>query len=174
MTEFYLVGDIVNTQGLKGEVRVMSRTDFPEERFKVGSILTIFNRQQAVKTVEVDRHRQQKNFHIVHFKGLDHINDVEPFKGMSLQVAADHRQDELATDTFYYDEIVGLAVYDENDQRIGTIQSILALAANDVWVIKRQDNGKELLIPVIHEVVKAVDVTNGRVTVALLEGMMDE
>ncbi|MDO4679711.1 MAG: ribosome maturation factor RimM [Aerococcus sp.] len=174
MSEFYLVGKIVNTQGLKGEVRVMSQTDFPEERFKVGSQLTIFDRNRPVETVEVDRHRRQKQFEIVHFKGFDDINQVEPFKGMTLQVAEENRKDQLGQETYYYDDIIGLQVQDESGNKIGVIDSILSLGSNDVWVLKRSDNGKELLIPVIHDVVKQVDLTRQTVTIALIEGLMDE
>ncbi|MDO4670856.1 MAG: ribosome maturation factor RimM [Aerococcus sp.] len=174
MTTFYLVGKIVNTQGLKGELRVLSQTDFPEERFKVGSQLTIFDQKQAVKVVEIDRHRKQKNFDIVHFKGLDHINDVESFKGMTLQVTEENRQDDLEADTFYYDDIIGLSVYDTAEREIGTIRSIMALGANDVWVVQRKDNGKELLLPVIQDVVKQVDLSAQCVVIELLEGLMDE
>ncbi|TCD46309.1 ribosome maturation factor RimM [Streptococcus sp. X16XC17] len=169
---YFNVGKIVNTQGLHGELRVMSVTDFTEERFKKGSKLSIFDaKDQFVMEVEVATHRKQKNFDIVKFKGLYHINDVEKYKGMSLKVAEEDLSD-LDEDEFYYHEIIGLDVY-EGDVLIGQIKEILQPGANDVWVVKRKGK-KDLLLPYIPPVVLNVDVTGNRVDVELLEGLDDE
>ena len=91
---YFNVGKIVNTQGLQGELRVLSVTDFAEERFKKGSKLSIFNdKNQFVLEVEIASHRKQKNFDIVKFKGLYHINDVEKYKGCSLKMAEEDLSD---------------------------------------------------------------------------------
>ncbi|MCP1638754.1 ribosome maturation factor RimM [Streptococcus gallinaceus] len=169
---YFNVGKIVNTQGLQGELRVMSVTDFADERFKKGSKLSIFNDKDAfVLAVEVVSHRKQKNFDIVKFKGLYHINDVEKYKGCSLKVAEEDLSD-LEEDEFYYHEIIGLDVY-ENDQLIGQIKEILQPGANDVWVVARKGK-RDLLLPYIPPVVLNVDVVNNRVDVELLEGLDDE
>src|SRR5699024_11760240 len=78
---YFNVGKIVNTQGLQGEMRVLSVTDFTEERFKKGSKLAIFDdKDQFLLEVEIASHRKQKNFDIVKFKGMYHINDIEKYK----------------------------------------------------------------------------------------------
>lgn len=170
--DYYNVGKIVNTQGLQGELRVLSVTDFAEERFKKGSKLSLFNdKGQFVSEVEVVSHRQHKNFDIVKFKGLCHINDVERYKGYSLKVAAEDLS-ALAEDEFYYHEIIGLDVY-ENDHLIGHIKEILQPGANDVWVVARKGK-RDLLLPYIPSVVRQVDVAKHRVDVEVLEGLDDE
>ena len=169
---YFNVGKIVNTQGLQGELRVMSVTDFTEERFKKGSKLSLFDdKDQFVMEVEVASHRKQKNFDIVKFKGLYHINEVEKYKGFSLKVAEENLS-ELEDGDFYYHEIIGLDVY-ENDHLIGQIKEILQPGANDVWVVKRQGK-KDLLLPYIPPVVLNVDVAGGRVDVEIMEGLDDE
>ncbi len=169
---YFNVGKIVNTQGLQGELRVLSVTDFAEERFKKGSHLSIFDdKDQFVLEVEVASHRRQKNFDIIKFKGHYHINDVEKYKGMSLKVAEEDLSD-LEDGDFYYHEIIGLNVY-ENDVLIGQIKEILQPGANDVWVVKRKGK-KDLLLPYIPPVVLNVDVAGNRVDVELLEGLDDE
>ncbi len=169
---YFNVGKIVNTQGLQGELRVLSVTDFAEERFKKGSKLSIFNdKNQFVLEVEVASHRKQKNFDIVKFKGLYHINDVEKYKGYSLKVAEEDLA-ELAEDEFYYHEIIGLDVY-EKDVLIGQIKEILQPGANDVWVVARKGK-RDLLLPYIPPVVLNVDIAGNRVDVELLEGLDDE
>ena len=169
---YFNVGKIVNTQGLQGELRVLSVTDFAEERFKKGSKLSIFNdKNQFVIEVEIASHRKQKNFDIVKFKGLYHINDVEKYKGCSLKVAEEDLS-ELDEDEFYYHEIIGLAVYEDN-QLIGHIKEILQPGANDVWVVERKGK-RDLLLPYIPPVILKVDVLNGRVDVDIMEGLDDE
>ncbi|MGT2754068.1 ribosome maturation factor RimM [Streptococcus ovis] len=169
---YFNVGKIVNTQGLQGELRVLSVTDFAEERFKKGSKLSIFNdKDQFVLEVEVATHRKQKNFDIVKFKGLYHINDVEKYKGCSLKVAEEDLT-ELEEDEFYYHEIIGLDVY-ERDVLIGQIKEILQPGANDVWVVARKGK-RDLLLPYIPPVVLNVDIAGNRVDVELLEGLDDE
>ena len=169
---YFNVGKIVNTQGLQGEMRVLSVTDFAEERFKKGAVLALFDdKDQFVMEVEIASHRKGKNFDIIKFKGLYHINDIEKYKGFSLKIAEENLTD-LDEGEFYYYEIIGLDVY-ENDQFIGQIKEILQPGANDVWVVKRKGK-KDLLLPYIPPVVLNIDIENNRVDIELLEGLDDE
>ena len=122
--------------------------------------------------VEIASHRKHKNFDIVKFKGLYHINDVEKYKGCSLKIAEGKSNRPLMTVKFYYHEIIGLDVY-EGDTLIGQVKEILQPGANDVWVVKRKGK-KDLLLPYIPPVVLDVDVAAGRIEVELMEGLDDE
>ncbi|MGT2711690.1 ribosome maturation factor RimM [Streptococcus oriscaviae] len=169
---YFNVGKIVNTQGLQGEMRVLSVTDFAEERFKKGARLALFNdKDQFVMDVEIASHRKAKNFDIIKFKGMYHINDIEKYKGFSLKIAEENLSD-LDEGEFYYHEIIGLDVY-EGEELIGQIKEILQPGANDVWVVKRKGK-RDLLLPYIPPVVLEVDMENKRVQVELLEGLDDE
>ncbi|HEL1757848.1 TPA: ribosome maturation factor RimM [Streptococcus suis] len=169
---YFNVGKIVNTQGLQGEMRVLSVTDFMEERFKKGSVLALFDEKvRFVMDVEIANHRKEKNFDIIKFKGMYYINDIEKYKGYSLKIAEEKLTD-LEDGEFYYHEIIGLDVY-ENDQVIGQIKEILQPGANDVWGVKRKGK-KDLLLPYIPPVVLNIDIPNNRVDVELLEGLDDE
>lgn len=170
--KYFNVGKIVNTQGLQGEVRVLSVTDFAEERFKKGSRLALFDKKdQFVTSLEIASHRKHKNFDIVKFKGLYHINEVEKYKEFTLKIAEEDLT-ELADGEFYYHEIIGLDVY-EGEDLIGQVKEILQPGANDVWVVKRKGK-RDLLLPYIPPVVLNVDIPNHRVDVELLEGLDDE
>ena len=169
---YFNVGKIVNTQGLQGEMRVLSVTDFAEERFKKGNILALFDKKdQFVMDVEIASHRKVKNFDIIKFKGMYHINAIEKFRDFSLKVAEEDLSD-LEEGEFYYHEIIGLEVY-ENDVLLGTIKEILQPGANDVWVIKRKGK-RDLLLPYIPPVVLGIDIEQGRVDVEIPEGLDDE
>ena len=169
---YFNVGKIVNTQGLQGEMRVLSVTDFAEERFKKGNKLALFDKKdQFVMDVEIASHRKAKNFDIIKFKGMYHINDIEKFRDFSLKVAEENLTD-LEDGEFYYHEIIGLEVY-ENDVLLGTIKEILQPGANDVWVVKRKGK-RDLLLPYIPSVVLGIDIEQGRVDVEIPEGLDDE
>ena len=169
---YFNVGKIVNTQGLQGEMRVLSVTDFAEERFKKGNRLALFDKKdQFVMDVEIASHRKVKNFDIIKFKGMYHINDIEKFRDFSLKVAEEDLSD-LEEGEFYYHEIIGLEVY-ENDVLLGTIKEILQPGANDVWVVKRKGK-RDLLLPYIPPVVLGIDIEQGRVDVEIPEGLDDE
>lgn len=169
---YFNVGKIVNTQGLQGEMRVLSVTDFAEERFKKGNKLALFDKKdQFVMDVEISSHRKAKNFDIIKFKGMYHINDIEKFRDFSLKVAEEDLSD-LEDGEFYYHEIIGLEVY-ENDVLLGTIKEILQPGANDVWVVKRKGK-RDLLLPYIPPVVLGIDIEQGRVDVEIPEGLDDE
>ncbi|MFE0441083.1 ribosome maturation factor RimM [Aerococcus sp. NPDC058936] len=173
--QYYLVGKIVNTQALRGEVRVMATTDFPEERFRIGATLAIFNGNKLVETVEVDGHRLHKNFNLLHFKGKDNINDVEKFKGFDLKVAGTEREaDELDENEFYYDDIIGLEVYTTDETYLGKVREITSLPSNDVWAIQRPNKGKDILIPYIEDIVLEIDLDANRVVIDPMEGLIDD
>lgn len=173
--QYYLVGKIVNTQALRGEVRVMATTDFPEERFKIGATLAIFNGDKLVEIVEVDGHRLHKNFNLLHFKGKDNINDVEKFKGFDLKVAGTEREaDELDENEFYYDDIIGLEVYTTGEIYLGKVREITSLPSNDVWAIQRPNKGKDILIPYIEDIVLEIDLDNNRVVIDPMDGLIDD
>ncbi|WP_048729485.1 ribosome maturation factor RimM [Carnobacterium sp. 1290_CSPC] len=173
--QYYLVGKIVNTQALRGEVRVMATTDFPEERFKIGATLAIFNGDKLVEMVEVDGHRLHKKFNLLHFKGKDNINDVEKFKGFDLKVAGTEREaDELDENEFYYDDIIGLEVYTTDEIYLGKVREITSLPSNDVWAIQRPNKGKDILIPYIEDIVLEIDLADNRVVIDPMDGLIDD
>ena len=87
MTEYLNVGKIVNTQGIKGEVRVISTTDFPEERYKKGEVLTLFQEGKAPVELTVKSHRKHKNFDLLSFENHPSINDVEKYRDGILRVS---------------------------------------------------------------------------------------
>ncbi|RAS79860.1 ribosome maturation factor RimM [Priestia endophytica] len=170
MEKWLNVGKIVNTHGVRGEVRVISRTDFPEERYKVGNELYIFKDNEEIKVV-VESHRQHKNFDLLTFEEYHNINQVEPFKNCLLKVPSSDLV-ELEEGEYYFHEIVGCEVYTEEGNLVGTIKEILATGANDVWVVKASGR-KDILIPYIEEVVADINVEEKKVIINEMEGLLD-
>ncbi|MBO2942754.1 ribosome maturation factor RimM [Paenibacillus sp. F411] len=171
--KLFTVGKIVNTHGIKGELKVVSHSDFAEQRFAKNSQLYIVSpRGGAPLPVTVDTSRVHKNMYMVKFKEIDGINEAEKYKESLLKID-EALQEELPDNEYYFHEIIGCKVITDEDppQELGVITEILTPGANDVWVVKTP-NGKELLLPSIPDVVLEVDKTSKQVRVHLMEGLL--
>ncbi len=168
--EYYDVGKVVNTHGIKGEVRVISSTTNPQERFFEGAPLIWFGKDGEREDLTVRTHRTHKTFDLLAFEGLGNVNDVERFVGGTLRVSEDMLL-ELPENEFYIHEIVGSVVIDnDSGEEIGKLKEVLSPGANDVWVVQRP-NKRDLLLPYIEEVILDVDVENQVVKVHVMEGL---
>ncbi|WP_128894265.1 ribosome maturation factor RimM [Longirhabdus pacifica] len=171
MSVSYNVGKIVNTHGVRGDVKVIAKTDFPEERFAKGAKLWLHH--DALDTpleVTISSTRVHKHMYILHLEQFNNINDVEKYKGGMLKVTSDQLL-ELDEDEYYFHQIVGCEVLTDEGELLGVVKEILTPGANDVWVVKREQ-GKDLLVPYIDDVVLDVDMDQKKITVSLLEGLL--
>ncbi|AYC29220.1 ribosome maturation factor RimM [Paenisporosarcina cavernae] len=168
---WYNVGKIVNTHGIRGEVRVISSTDFPEERFAVGSKLGLFKKtDKKPLPLIVASHRKHKNFDLLTFEGFSTIEMVEGFRDGILKVS-ENQLEELEDNAFYFHEIIGCKVIDLDGNDIGEVQEILQTGANDVWAIKNSA-GKMHYIPYIEDVVKEVNIEEQVIKIDALDGLL--
>ncbi|SDK93921.1 ribosome maturation factor RimM [Alkalibacterium thalassium] len=168
--EYFDVGKVVNTHGLKGEVRVISITNTPEARYYEGAPLTWFGKDGGKEELTVRSHRQHKNFDLLTFEDYYNINQVQKFVGGILRVGEDLLLD-LPENEFYIHEVIGCTVIDnDTDEEIGKVKEVLSPGANDVWVVQRQ-NQKDLLLPYIEPVILDVDIENRVVRVHVMEGL---
>jgi 16S rRNA processing protein RimM len=173
MTEWLNVGKIVNTHGIRGEVRVISSTDFSEERYATGNELTLVDEQKRTTSVKVQSWRRHKQFDLLTFEGFENLTEVEKFKGGTLKIDSAKLKDELLEGEFYYREIIGLSVQTEDGEKIGKIKQILSPGANDVWVIEPINKGRDILIPYIDSVVKEVNISKELIVITPIEGLLD-
>ncbi len=173
MSEELTVGRLVNTHGIRGEIKVLSHTDFPDVRFAAGKKLQVIPADGSAKfEVTVESAREHKGMFIVKLKGYTNINEVEKYKGSLLKVPSNDLVD-LPENEYYFHQIVGCEVFTDEDENkpLGTIIEILQPGANDVWVVKPA-KGQDILIPVINDVVLNVDIEAKRITVHLMEGLL--
>lgn len=171
MTEkMFNIGKIINTHGVRGEVKIKRITDFAE-RFQAGETVYIKENEETAIPLIIAHHRIHKGFDLLTFEGMDNINDVEKYKGLYLQIH-EEQQAELEENEYYYHEIIGCKVYTAADEELGTIKEILAPGANDVWVLQRAGK-KDAYIPYIESVVKRVDVEEKRIMIEPMEGLLD-
>ncbi|WP_424765813.1 ribosome maturation factor RimM [Paenibacillus sp. sgz302251] len=173
--KWFTVGKVVNTHGIKGELKVLSQTDFGDVRFASGSKLLMLNEDSgASMEVRIVSSREHKNVYIIKLEGFNDINQVEKYKGWVLKVS-EAEQEELVEGEYYYHEIIGCRVVTEEGDDLGVISEILSPGANDVWVVDRPKGAgkqQQLLLPVIDDVLISVDKQEKVVTVRLMEGLI--
>lgn len=171
-----LIGEVVATQGNKGEIRVILHTDFPE-RFETMDEILLFHRgsDDPDLTLGLEYSRLHKGFMVLKLKDVDTINAALEFKGMQIKVSRDQVVP-LPPGSNYIFDLIGLNVETTEGLRIGKITDVLQTGANDVYVIQanpKVTQNQEVLIPVIDEVVLEIDLVQGRIVINLLDGLLD-
>lgn len=165
--EYVLIGKIVNTFGIRGELKVDSYTDFVKERFKKGSTVYIGEKHEPFI---VNGYRQHKGFLLVSFKDHEDINLVEKYKNMMLYKAKEDIH-KLKKGEYYFSDLKDLDVY-VDDKKIGKVLQVEeGIAANNLRVLKDEDR-KEYLVPFLPVFIRNVDLDEKRIDVIQMEGLL--
>lgn len=160
-------GKIVNTHGLRGEVKVVPWTDYPEDFEDIEYVYV--KRKTGDEKLTISSIKYQKNNLIVKFAEIGDINEAEKYKNQVLYVEREMLGD-LPEGVYYIADLIGLNVVDENGDEIGKIADVFNTGANDIYDVKREGK-KNLLIPVIDEVVKEIDLEKKTVRIEMMEGL---
>lgn len=164
MSELLKVGKIVNTHGLKGEVKVIALTDDPK-RFKELEYVLIDG-----KNVVVEGCKFQKDRVIVKLEGVDRIEDAERLKNKFMEVKRENAV-ELEEDCYFLADLRGCTVVDTEGKDLGKIYDVLQTKNNDVYWIKSPN---ELLIPVLKSIVTEINIEEKVITIRPVGEWMDE
>lgn len=168
--DYLEVGKIINTHGLKGEVKVMSWTDFPEDFEKLEYVIA--KKRSGEEQLNIKSIKYQKNNLIIKFDGIDSIEQAELYKNTVLIVPKD-ALGELPEGVYYIADLIGCTVYETNGNEIGILNDVFSTGSNDVYDIKR--NGmKNLYVPIIDGVIEDVDTENKKITINIPEGMEND
>lgn len=153
-------GKIVNTHGVKGEVKIQVWLDSPEllRRCK-----TVYIDSKPVKILSG---RVHKGFLIAALEGIDSVNDAMSFKNKTVYIDRDDAP--LPEGAYFLQDIIGAEVIDENGASVGRLEDILETPAADVYVVRGHS---EHLIPAVDEFILSVDAENAVIKVRLIEGM---
>lgn len=167
MENYFVVGNIVNTQGIKGEVRLMPAVD-DVERFKLLDRIFV-DRKGSITEYEIENVRFHKQFVLLKLKGIDDMTSAEKLKGTVAKITEDMALP-CEEDEYYIRDLYDMEVVTDEGEKLGIISDIIFTGANDVYAVK-SDDGKEILIPAIKDCILDVDVENKIMTVKLLEGL---
>ena len=158
MEDLLQAGVITTTHGIRGEVKVFPTTDDVHRFEDLDSVLLDTGREYM--ELEIENVKYFKQYAILKFKGIDNINDIEKYKGRSLYVTRDQAIP-LEEDEYYIADLIGLDIYLENGEKFGVLKDVMETGANDVYIVETEE-GKEVLIPAIHECVLDIDVEENR------------
>ncbi len=166
--DYTIIGKIISTHGIKGEVKVYPLTD-NLDRFNY--LKTAYIGDKKIK-VELERVKYHKNLAILKFREFNDINEIISFKDSFIYV------DEvgkvvLPEDHFFIYDLLDSQVFDTKANLIGTIIDVLQGPSNDVYVIKSIDNHKEYLIPAVKQFIIDVNTLDKKVVIDPIEGMIE-
>ena len=165
--EQVIVGQIVNTHGIKGELKVKISTDFVEQRFQKGEHVFIDDHGQMID-MKVASHRFHKGHVLVAFQGYQDINLVEKYKGCYLYAKKDVGL--LKEDEYYVGDLIGCDVFDQ-EKKIGYVEDVQLYEHHDILVVKAK---KRIMIPYVDAFIEGVNIENKRIDTSLIEGFYDE
>ena len=162
------VGQIVNTFGIKGFVKV---NPFVDDMHRFDKLKKVYiKKQESLQKFEIEQVKYQKNVVLVKFKGIESIEEAEKLKNCYMEI---DREDAipLEEDTYFIADLLGSAVYTEEGKELGKLEDIFNTGSNDIYVVK-DELGKSVLLPAIAEVIKEVNVQDKKIIVHLLEGLI--
>lgn len=167
MQDFLEIGQIVNTYGIKGFLKVVPFTDDITRFDNLNSIYIVKKDEKIEMTIEQVKYH--KNLVLLKLKGIDDINQAEVYKGCFLKIK---RKDavKLPKDSYFIVDLIGLEVYTLENRLLGKVDDIFKTGSNDVYVVK-DSLGKQILLPAIKEVIKTIDIENKKIVVDLIEGL---
>ncbi len=164
--DYFVIGKIVNTQGIKGDLRVIPTTD-DISRFELLDFVYI-EKKGNIDKYDIQNIRYHKQFVLLKLKDVDDMTTAEGFKNSEVKITSDMAMP-LNKDEYYIRDLYSMEVVTDSGEFLGTIEDILFTGANDVYVVRNNIN--EILIPAIKQCILKVDKENNKMTVRLLEGL---
>lgn len=165
---YFEIGQIVNTFGIHGFVKVNPFTDDMERFQEIEYVLVEKNKQLI--PMQIEEVKYQKHVVLLKLKGVDNINMAEEYKGCYLKIKREQAR-KLPKDTYFIADLIGMSVYTDTEQLLGKLEDIYYNGSHDIYVVKNE-LGKQILLPNTKEVIKQVDLENEKIIVHLLEGLI--
>lgn len=168
MEEYFEIGQIVNTSGLKGVLKIKPFTD---DIKKFSNLKTIYIKTKSGLTeFKIEQVRYVKNMVMLKLTGIDTVEEAEKYRNLYIKILRD-QEEELEEGSYYVVDILGCKVNTDTNQELGKVVDVFQTGSNDVYVVK-DEQGKQILLPAIKQVIKNVDIKNKIIIVHLLEGLV--
>lgn len=168
MTKYLEIGQIVNTFGIKGMVKVNPFTD-DITRFDKLRKVYIKNKNEK-KEYEIEEVKYHKNMVLIKFKGIENPEQANLLRNTYLMIDREN-EEPLQEGTYYIVDMIGLDVYSEEGNLLGKLEDIFNTGSNDIYVVK-DELGKQILLPAISDVIKQIDMENKKIIVHLISGLI--
>ena len=161
------IGQIVNTFGIKGEVKVKPFTDDINRFDELKKVYV--KTKTGIKQYKIENVKYHKNMVLLKLEGINRIEDAELLRNLFLEI---DREDAipLGEGTYFIADLIGLEVYTDEGKLLGKVEDIYNTGSNDIYVVK-DELGKQILLPGIKEVIKEVKLDE-KIIVHLLQGLV--
>lgn len=166
--EVLKIGQIVNTFGIQGMIKVVPYTD-DIKRFDDLKTIYVEDKKSNKVEYEIEKVKYHKNMVLLKLKGIDKVEDAEKLKENFIKI---DRKDaiDLDKDSYFIVDLIGIDVYTDNNKYLGKVENIYNTGSNDIYIVKNEQ-GKEILLPGIEEVIKQIDTDNEKIIVHLIKGL---
>lgn len=170
---YVAIGEIASPHGLRGEVKVVPLTDFPDRFARTARVLLgPPGGEPAEEPVEVERARVQGRFVLAKLARVDSVEEAARLRGRLMYVPREETEP-LPEGRFYRFDLEGLSVVTEDGVALGELAAVVENPANDLFVIRPPGGGRDILIPALRSVVRKVDLKTGRMVVRLIPGLVE-
>jgi len=169
MTKYLEIGQIVNTFGIKGMVKVKPFTDDTKKRFDNLKKVYIQNKNTR-KEYEIEEVKYHKEMVLIKFKSIENPEDANLLRNNYLVVDRDE-EEPLEEGTYYIVDMIGLEVYTDEGEKLGILDDVFNSGSSDIYVVKNE-LGKQILLPAIEDVIKNIDMEQRKMIVHLVPGLM--
>ena len=168
--EYLLLGYITDAFSLDGTFKVLSKTDFAEKRYQKGNEIFLYqaNTKQRM-TVIVESYRKSGQFDFVKVQGVNSKEEALEFKGYEIHALKDYEI--VDKDTYYYVDLVGCKVVDENDKQLGVVSVVEEFPAQLTLRVKREGQ-PDFLVPFVKAFIKNVDIVNKKIVINVIGGLL--
>lgn len=168
MQEFLEIGQIVNTFGIKGMVKVKPFTDDIRRFDDLEKVYVETNKSK--KQYELEEVKYHKDMVLIKFKGINSIEAAENLRNSYLKV---NRKDEpeLEEGTYYIVDLIGLDVYSDEGKLLGKVDDVFNNGSCDIYAVK-DELGKQLLLPAISDVIKEINLEQKKIVAHILKGLI--
>lgn len=164
------IGQIVNSYGIKGFLKVVPYTD---DITRYEDLKTVYiEKNKKLEEMEIEEVKYHKNLVLLKLKGIDDINQTLEYKNCLIKIDRENAV-KLPDNSYFIVDLIDMEVYTDEDRLLGKIVDVFPTGSNDVYVVK-DELGKQTLLPAIGDVIKDVDVANKKMIVHLTAGLGED
>jgi 16S rRNA processing protein RimM len=163
------IGRIAKPIGTRGDVKVLLLTD-DQKRFEGLRSVFVGDNEGSALPRDITSLRIDAKQVVLHFGGFESVEEAEQLRDQYLFVPQEESV-KLNAGSYFVDEVIGCDVVTEEQKNVGIVTDILALPANDIWVVRNGE--KEILIPAVKAIVRRVEIEKKRITIHALEGLIE-
>lgn len=164
------IGQIVNSYGIKGFLKVVPYTD---DITRYEDLKTVYiEKNKKLEEMEIEEVKYHKNLVLLKLKGIDDINQTLEYKNCLIKIDRENAV-KLPDNSYFIVDLIDMKVYTDENKLLGKIVDVFPTGSNDVYVVK-DELGKQTLLPAIGDVIKDVDVANKKMIVHLTAGLGED